>query len=270
MKGIIKFFLLTLCLPAFAQEPSIVLVIPSYNNIEWYQKNLDSLTMQSNDHWTAIYIDDCSTDGTSTAVKEYIHDKNLAHKIQYVRNEQRRGALYGIYNAVHSCANNAIVVTLDGDDWFAHEHVLERIYQEYAHKNVWLTYGMYQVYPDNTIGAGRSIPKEITAKNTHREHAWYATHLRTFYAWLFKKIAVQDLLYQGSFLPVTWDMAFMFPMLEMAGKHARHIPEILYIYNQANVINDYKVRLPLVLQMDKFIRGKKKYEPLSKVQSNLD
>ena len=54
-------------------------------------------------------------------------------------------------------------------------------------------------------------------------------------------------------------MAFMFPMLEMAGAHSRHLSDILYVYNQSNPINDYKVRLPAVLAMDRLIRARTSY-----------
>ena len=51
----------------------------------------------------------------------------------------------------------------------------------------------------------------------------------------------------------------MFPMLEMAGTHVSFIPDVLYEYNAANPINDGRVRLPLVLECERFIRSKKKY-----------
>jgi len=33
----------------------------------------------------------------------------------------------------------------------------------------------------------------------------------------WKKIAKEDLMYEGKFFEMAWDLAFMFPMLEMAG-----------------------------------------------------
>lgn len=248
---------------SFAQEhKEIVVLIPSYNNGAWYERNLASVLGQTYDNWSAIYIDDSSDDGTGKAVSAYLADHKTTHTITLVRNECRMGALHNLYHAIRQVSDNAIIVTLDGDDWFAHDHVLERINQIYNDPEVWMTYGTYQIYPDATIGGWRAIPEEVIQAHAFRESQWYSSHLRTFYAGLFKRIAREDLMYEGAFFQVTWDMAFMFPMLEMAGFHSRHLPEILYVYNQSNPINDYKVRLPLVLAMDRFIRGKPKYRRL--------
>jgi hypothetical protein len=35
---------------------------------------------------------------------------------------------------------------------------------------------------------------------------------------LFKKIKKEDLLYEGEFVLMSWDIAMMFPMLEMESK----------------------------------------------------
>jgi hypothetical protein len=40
------------------------------------------------------------------------------------------------------------------------------------------------------------------------------SHLRTFYAWLFKKIK-KELCYQGTFASMTGDIAMMLPMIKM-------------------------------------------------------
>src|SRR3989304_6153185 len=45
-------------------EKPIVVVIPSYNNKQWYQKNLDSVLTQNYHNFRIIFIDDASPDGT--------------------------------------------------------------------------------------------------------------------------------------------------------------------------------------------------------------
>ena len=250
-------------LNSFALEhKEIVLIIPSYNNSAWCERNLNSVINQTYDNWSAVYIDDCSCDGTADAVHNYLLDHQTTHTITLIRNEQRQGALYNLYHAITQCADDAIIITLDGDDWLAHDHVLERINQIYNDASVWMTYGTYQIYPDATLGSWHAIDQSVIAANAFRQSTWISSHLRTFYASLFKRIALNDLMHEGAFFSVTWDMAFMFPMLEMAGNHSRHVPEILYVYNQSNPINDYKVRLPLVLAMDKLIRSRARYRPL--------
>src|SRR5437868_2077214 len=42
------------------QKP-IVVIIPSYNNVQWCVKNIESVLTQNYSNYRVIYIDDCST-----------------------------------------------------------------------------------------------------------------------------------------------------------------------------------------------------------------
>lgn len=243
-------------------EKSIVVIIPSYNNSAWYERNLDSVMAQQYGQWRALYIDDCSPDRTGELARAFIKARGFEHTITVIHNSERRGALHNLYHAIMSCADDEVVVTIDGDDWFASPYVLSRINDEYQDDAVWMTYGTYVSWPENMAGSWFAVPPAIIEANTFRQSRWMTSHLRTFYAKLFKLVRREDLLYNGEFFTVTWDMAFMFPMLEMAGFHARHISDILYVYNQSNPINDYKVRLQQVLAADAFIRSKPVYARL--------
>jgi glycosyltransferase involved in cell wall biosynthesis len=244
-------------------EKEIVIIIPSYNNAAFFKQNLDSVFSQYYEDFRVIYIDDNSTDETYKLVQEYSEKNNLWQRLEIIHNQSRRGALANIYDAIQTVSDHSIVVTLDGDDWLPHPQVLERVNYYYQSEDVWMTYGCYMVYPDQTIGAWRPISNAIISSNTFRESEWLSTHLRSFYAKLFKLIKKEDLFFENDFFQVTWDMAFMFPMLEMSAFHSKHIPEIMYVYNQSNPINDFKVRLEMVLKMDRLIRSRKKYEPLA-------
>lgn len=252
-----------------AHEKPIVIIIPSYNNARWCARNLDSVCMQKYTNYRIIYINDVSPDETSTLVQNYIATHNLAHKITFIDNEQRRGALANIYHAVHSCADNEIIVTLDGDDWFTHDTVLQKINTAYA-DDIWLAYGQYEDYPLKRIGICAEIPQSIIHNNAYRSYTWVSSHPRTFYAWLFKKIKTTDLQNtDGSFFATSWDMAFMFPMLEMAGKHTRFINEILYEYNIVNPLNDYRVRAQEQHATADYIRAQPAYQPLSEAPMHM-
>ena len=92
-----------------------------------------------------------------------------------------------------------------------------------------------------------------------------ASHLRTFKHHIWNKIDVNDLKDgSGKFYQMTWDYAFMLPMLEMSGKRHRYIDDVLYIYNRTNPLNDDKVNHSMQLQFEREIRGKDKYERISK------
>ncbi len=255
--------LLVISLHAFGyEEKPMVVVVPSYNNAKLYKWNLDSLCFQNYDNYRIVYIDDCSPDGTGDLVRAYIDEHNLQGKVTLIRNEVNKGALYNLYNVIHQCDDDAIIVTVDGDDKLAHNNVLKRVNSEYQDPNVWMTYGQHESYPNGKKGFCRHIHPAVIQKQAYREVDWVTSHLRTFYAGLFKKIKLKDLLYEHELFRVTWDMAFLFPMLEMAKGKWRFIPEVLYVYNEDTPLNDYKLRLIKQLRCDKVIRAKEKYAPI--------
>lgn len=243
-----------------AQEKSMVVVIPSYNNAQWYKANLDSVCFQNYNNYRIIYIDDCSTDGTARLVQAYIDEHDLHDKVKLVCNKRRKGAMANHYYAVWMCDDDDIIVHLDGDDWLKHNDVLSIINNAYQDPYVWLTYGQFERYPDSQRGYCRPTSSVVIARNAFREIDWVTSHLRTFYAGLFKQIKVKDFIYQGSFFNVTCDMAMFFPLLELAATHILCIEEVLYVYNEATNANDYKMFLLDQLHCDKVIRSRTKYQ----------
>jgi glycosyltransferase involved in cell wall biosynthesis len=251
------------CTNAFATH--FVVIIPSYNNQEWYKQNLDSVFIQQHDDFEIIYIADCPTDGTDRLVEEYLNQKNSTIKTTLIKNKERHGALANLYNAIMACNRHDVIVTLDGDDWFPDEKVLTHLNHVYADASVWMTYGQSLHHPSNRIGGARQIPVEVIKGNSYRSYDWVATHLRTFKAGLFQKIKKEDLQYDGQFFSVAWDLAFMFPMLEMAGHHSRYIDRIMYVYNCNNQISDFRLAPQLQTFYDNYIRTKQRYTPLTQL-----
>jgi hypothetical protein len=246
----------------FPEKP-IVIVIPSYNNQRWYKENLESVLSQNYDNFQVIYTDDCSPDGTGDLVEAYLAAHDPDKKVSLIKNPERRGALHNLYTMIHICPNDAIVVTLDGDDWFPDNDVLTRLNKVYSTNEVWLTYGQFKMHPSGIQGWASPMPDYIVESNTFRDFQHLPTHLRTFYAWLFKKIKLKDLLYLGEFYPMTWDMAMMFPMIEMAGERHQFIPEIMYIYNDANNLSDHHVSRQFQAYLAQIIKKKPRYKRLS-------
>lgn len=253
--------------PVINGEKHIVVVIPSYNNKEWYRLNLGMLFLQKYQNYRVVYVDDCSNDGTADLVEQYIANCGQQHRVQLIKNKERQGALYNLYHAIHACDNHSIVITYDGDDWFKDEEVLARVNKAYQDPNVWLTYGQFEVYPGNTLGQCQPMPEYVIKSHSYRQQPWITSHLRTFYAGLFKEIKEQDLLFEGKFFEVTWDQAFLFPMLEMANGHIKFIDTVLYVYNQQNPLNDFKVRLGKQLYCERLIRRKPCYQPLDEQEA---
>jgi len=251
----------------FLEEKPIVILITSYNNSEWYNWNLSSVFEQTYTNYRIIYVDDCSTDGTYQLVIEKIKH-HTKHSIQILRNTENKGVLANVYAATHTCADEEIVVILDGDDAFAHPDVLTRINTAYHNNNVWMTYGQYKESEAQKVGKCAAIPITFVQRNAYREYPWVTSHLRTYYAWLFKRIHKESLMFNGAFFPVTSDLAAMFPMLEMAGGRFEFINELLYVYNTKNRLNNFKLRRKTQLACERIIRRLPRYQPLLPIVSN--
>lgn len=245
------------------QEKPIVIIIPSYNNQKWVNLNLNSAFNQNYSNYRIIYINDNSSDNTEQEILNFLKSNSKEVNFTYIKRNVRGGATCNRYNAALMCKNNEIIAFLDGDDWLADENVLQKINNLYSNKNVWSTYGKFKLYSSNKTQVLPKIPKHVKEKNVFREYSWSASHLKTCYAWLFKQIKIKDLFLNNNFFQVTGDLAEWFPILEMAGTHTKQCKEILYIYNDKNSLNDCQRKFSQQKEVEKIIRSKKKYKPLS-------
>lgn len=266
MKGCFLVFLLLLAGCHSTKKKEFAIIIPSYNNESICEWNLKSALSQKYDHFHVYYIDDASTDCTFERVKAVIESLNASERVTVVRNTNNQGALRNIYQTIHQyISDDAIVILLDGDDAFANPYVLSYLNQLYSSKikEVWLTYGQYQCVYSGEKGFCKHIPKEVVKNNSFRSYKQIPSHLRSFYAWLFKRISRDDLLIDGQFYPMTWDIAIMLPMIEMAGERFQFISRVLYLYNDANPLSDHCKNKIHQRTLDLYLRSKQPYQRLS-------
>ena len=104
-------------------------------------------------------------------------------------------------------------------------------------------------------------PKKITEKGL-RKVPFCASHLRTFYAALFKQVRLEDLFHKGKFYPIKEDITYTFPMMEMARGHIYFIPEVLYVYNTINPLNDFRKDQEWWSKVEEEIQNRPAYQPL--------
>jgi glycosyltransferase involved in cell wall biosynthesis len=239
----------------------MVVIIPSYNNRNWVRENLMSVFTQEYSNYRVIYVDDASTDGTADLVESMIKNRDQTSRSTLIRNSVRKGGLCNLYETIARCEDTEIIVILDGDDWFARPNVLKIVNKAYSTQSIWLTHGTLIEYPQNVVAWSIPVPQDIVKRNAFRTYRC-PSHLKTFYAWLFKKIKVEDLKIEGEFFSMTWDQAIMFPMIEMAGHRHAFISDVLYVYNMTNPINDNKVDAQLQRDLEILIRSKPPYTPL--------
>jgi hypothetical protein len=156
-----------------------------------------------------------------------------------------------------------VIVVVDGDDYLPDPGVLCRIAKAYSDPKVWITYGNFI----SERGGSLPVPgycRRVREARSIRKVPWTTSALRTFKAFLFRRIRKEDLLMPGgSFFPAAGDAAAMFPMIEMAGDaHNRCLHSINYVYNRDNPLNNYKVRKQLQLAVDVELRARQPYQPL--------
>lgn len=239
-----------------------VFISASYNNAEWCERSLASVFDQEYTNWSMIYINDCSTDDTGDLVESYVAQRGMSDKVTVIHNERRMLHCYNQYHAIHGCPDDAIIIILDGDDWLAHNGVLTLLNEVYL-EDAWITYGQFRYYKRGALGCSRQIPREVIENNSIRKHpSWITSHMRTFYAGLYKKIKYEDLLYEGDFLPMSVDAAVMLPMIEMAGWHSRFINEVIYIYNDSNSLSFFHDKAEKQREILNMLRSYPPYEPL--------
>lgn len=247
-----------------AAEKPFVIVIPSYNNADYCEQNLLSVLNQRYRNFRVVYIDDASTDETVQKVKAIIERSPLKNQITLIERKQNQGSLSNLYDTIHQCRDDEIVVRVDGDDFLAHPFVLKKLNKVYADPDVWMTYGNYLDYPSyqQEPQLCQEFPKSILRNHRFRHYKWVTAHLHTFYAGLFKKISPHHLMKEGKFLPMAGDVAFMLPLLEMSAGHFRFIKEVLYLYNRKNPISDHIKNLPLQSAFEGYVRSLPSYQPL--------
>lgn len=246
-------------------EKPFVVLIASYNNEQYAKANLVSVLTQHYSNYRVVFINDCSSDHTLQIVQETIQEYAATDKVTIIDNKERKLGLRNYYEAIVEYTHDEeIIVNLDGDDFLANKNVLWLLNKIYSteQKDIWLTYGQFVTMLGKCAGWNVRIPQRVIQNNDFRSFPDMPTHLRTFYSWLFKRINKADLLYEGRFFEMTWDYAFMLPMLEMCGGRFMFIDKPLYIYNDSNPINDHKVNKALQDYYAHYIRGLLKYKPL--------
>lgn len=218
------------------------IVVPSFNSPDYLPKTLGSIERQDDADFQVCVIDDGST---MSVQREIIRDFCLRNGWKSQLHDKNYGALYGIVNAIREfdCNRDDVIVILDGDDWFAHDHVLSYLRRVYSENDLYLTWGQCEVYPRGTAPQklAQPIPDMVIDQQLYRQIPFPFWHLRTFKYFLWQHIKDSDLRDEyGNYFRVLSDKAILFPMLEMAGHKVKFISETLCIYNKENPLNDYK------------------------------
>src|SRR3989337_4596426 len=83
-----------------ADNKSFVVLITSFNNKNYWKKNIESVLGQSYQNFRILYVDDASKDQTGELVEQYIQENNLQQKIILIKNNKNVKKLANLYSVI--------------------------------------------------------------------------------------------------------------------------------------------------------------------------
>ena len=236
----------------------MIILTTTYNCENFVERSLLTIMTQRFKDFKCYITDDMSTDKTVDIIKKTISGDDRFILIENKQKMYQPGNYDQVIRGL-DIPDDEICVEVDGDDWLPNSNVLGYIDNVYQNNNVWMTSGSFK-YHDGRPGFSNP-PSQY---NNVRKQTFTLSHLRNWKSWFWKKINQDDLKDKNKkYWSVAGDLSFMFPMFEMSGKeHYVFLPEILYIYNESNPINDHKVNMNNVILTVNEIRNKKEYNKL--------
>jgi len=228
-------------------EQKIVVIAPMYNAERYITRCIESVGTQDYNNWEMVVIDDASTD------RSYLTAYDAAAKygrgrVTVISNDTNMGAVYNQINIIRAhCEPDDIVMLLDGDDSLVNDNQIFHMYNNLYDGTTEFTYGSMWSMVDNIPLIAQPYPEHIKQNRAYREHKfnWNMpyTHLRTFKASLLDD--VDDSNFQdenGNWFKAGGDGAVFYTLIERAKPDAvKAVTDIVYMYNDMNPLNDYKV-----------------------------
>ncbi len=253
-------------------------IVAAYKAEPWIERCLRSMQRQTVKRFRCTLVDDASPDDTYEKARSVVAGDERFH---ITRNEQNKGPLGNRVAMVRGQGDpEDVCIIVDGDDWLMHDRVLESVGSVYADPDVWITYGSHQRWKNKLLhrigwtkrrGIAEAYPEAIVRERDFRAHTFLASHLRTFRQFLYDAISDEDLRDEdGAYYKFAGDVADTIPMLEMAGpEHIRFIEEMLYVYNNSNVLSEHRVDAMEQQACEARVRARPKYELLRRTAGEV-
>lgn len=240
-------------------------VVPSFNSINYIEKTLHSIEIQTYKNYQVCVIDDGST---IKKQREIITDFCSRNGWISQLHEKNYGALYGMVHAIPKfhCQDQDVIIVIDGDDWLAHENVFAKLNKIYEANDLYLTWGQCEIYPPGPtpMKYAQPIPEMVIKQKLFRDIPFVFWHPGTFKYYLWRHIKDEDLRdTNGEYFRIMKDKASLYPMLEMAGDKIKFIDETFTIYNIENPLNDYATNIPAeIKRVDDLLIKRPRYQTL--------
>jgi glycosyltransferase involved in cell wall biosynthesis len=231
-------------------ERSIGVITAVYNAEAYIEKCIRSIAAQDYTEYQVYIIDDCSTDNTLQVANDTIASLppwQRCHFNVFTRYiNQNVGAVANHFNLIKNYVEEQIVMIIDGDDWLVNNPNIFSMYNNLYEEGAEFTYGSCWSVVDNIPLIAQEYPPEVKANKSYRDYKfnWNMpyTHLRTFHSTLVKDLVAEDLMVDGVWPRAGGDTALFYYLLDKADPDkVICVPEVVYNYNDANPLNDYKV-----------------------------
>jgi len=228
------------------------ILILSYNNEKFVEKNLHSALNQNYDHFDVIFIDCQSTDKTHMIAKSYIKDYP---NLYIYKNIERKYQTENILIGTEISKKDSIIVELDGDDWLINEDVLNILNKVYLSTNCNITYGSLTEYPKRDMVWNWKKMKFNTIEDIKKNKLRF-THLKTWKRELLLSIDTDKFLYEDEYPIMAGDIALMLPMFENSINNIIFIKTPLYVYNTQNENSDRIIDSNLQIKISDYFYNK--------------
>jgi FkbM family methyltransferase len=231
-------------------EQPIVVVSTFYNCANYITRCIDSIAAQDYDNYRCVLINDASTDNTLDVLYNALlqHPAHIREKFEVIENSTNVGAVKNQIDAFRNIQDpNAIVMILDGDDSLVNDNTVFSYYNNVYDGTTEFSYGSCWSMIDNIPLISQPYPEYVKTRREYRNHHfnWILpyTHLRTFKKHLVD--GLDDSLFQddqGQWFKAGGDGSIFYALIEAAdpGK-VKCLQDIVYNYNDASPLNDYKV-----------------------------
>jgi FkbM family methyltransferase len=235
--------------PKQAVEQKIVVISPFYNAGDYVIKCINSVAAQDYDNYEHWIIDDCSTDNSFQKVRHYINETlpvDIRSKFKLFKNNANAGAVRNHMIHIRNCNPDDIVMMLDGDDWLVNNSDIFDYYNK-IHQNYDFTYGSSWSVVDNIPLISQPYPQEIKDTKSYKDYRfnWNMpyTHLRTLKAKLLKDEPNTKFMdADGNWFKAGGDNSTFYTALENCDPARVYVvSDVVYNYNDASPLNDYKV-----------------------------
>lgn len=201
---------------------------------DWAQEALDSVAAQLE---TEDRFDVCMVDDASEDLFELLAEYGDRYGWQYHRRLERSYALANQIFAweVLEPVPDDVIVWVDLDDRLAVPDALRTV-RGYYEAGALLTYGSYRPFPEdhpNAASCRPAMPYDATtvATRAYRGVLQWFNHLRTCSWQILSQITDEEFRRaDGQYFKANTDRAVMFPALELAGRRAVCVPDVLYEY----------------------------------------